>query len=172
MKLKEETLKKKKENTNSKQKQESCVHPTFCGTLGAGGIQKREIRVSSCWGKDCKGEDLQCLQCDRAAGRLSHTFPSSAFLWQEKCDHFPSIIGLRGVRTAMPSAHDLAATKSRPNLTMVRVCAHVCARVFFSLALPAWIQSGIKKPLKFALFVKGSCELARPWHLQQNMQLP
>ena len=139
MKLKEETFKKKKKaNTNSKQKQESCVHPKFCGTLGAGRIQKREIRVSSWSGKDCKGEDLQCLQCDRAAGRLSHTFPSSAFLWQEKCVHFPSMISLRGVRTAMPSAHDLAATKSRPNLTMVRVCvhvhAHVCARVFFSLA--------------------------------------
>lgn len=151
------------------------MRPKFCGTLGAEGIQKRKIK-ECCHGqgKTAKERIFRFLQWGGAAGRLSHTFPWSCFslAGEMQTVHFPSIISLRGVRTAMPSAHDLAATKSWPNLTMVRVWVHVHARVFFSLALPEWIQSGIRKALKFAWFVRGSCELARPWQLKQNVQLP
>lgn len=110
--------------------------PKFCGTLGAEGIQKRKIK-ECCHGqgKTAKERISRFLRWGGAAGRLSHTFPWSCFALAGEMQtvHFPSIISPRGVRTAVPSAHDLAATKSWPNLTMLCVCVYTCMHKCFSL---------------------------------------
>lgn len=108
--------------------------PKFCGTLGAEGIQKTKIK-ECCHGQ---GKTAKERISSSSSGVeqlvVCHTFPWFCFPLAGKMQtvHFPSIISLRGVRTAMLSTHDLAATKSWPNLTMVCVCVYTSMHKCFS----------------------------------------